>query len=96
MLERCRKPVEQAIGDAKLSPGDLNEVVLVGGSTRIPAVQKLVKDITNKEPNQSVNPDEVVAVGAAIQASILAGEIKDIVLLDVTPLLLGLKLLAEL
>jgi len=93
LLERCKKPVEQAINDAKLSASQLDEVVLVGGSTRTPAVQKLVKDITGKEPNQSVNPDEVVAVGAAIQASILAGEIKDIVLLDVTPLTLGIETL---
>ncbi|MDD3014124.1 MAG: molecular chaperone DnaK [Candidatus Gastranaerophilales bacterium] len=93
LLERCRKPVEQSLTDAKLSPGEIDEVVLVGGSTRIPAVQKLVKDITNKDPNQTVNPDEVVAVGAAIQASVLAGEIKDVVLLDVTPLTLGIETL---
>ena len=93
LLQRCRKPVEQSLTDAKLSPNEIDEVVLVGGSTRIPAVQKLVKDITTKDPNQSVNPDEVVAVGAAIQASILAGEIKDIVLLDVTPLTLGIETL---
>jgi molecular chaperone DnaK len=93
LLERCKKPVQQAIDDAKLNASQLDEVVLVGGSTRTPAVQKLVKDITGKEPNQSVNPDEVVAVGAAIQASILAGEIKDIVLLDVTPLTLGIETL---
>lgn len=93
LLERCKKPVEQALKDAKLTASQLDEVVLVGGSTRIPAVQKLVKDITNKDPNQSVNPDEVVAVGAGIQASILAGEIKDIVLLDVTPLTLGIETL---
>lgn len=93
LLERCKKPVKQAIDDAKLSASQLDEVVLVGGSTRIPAVQKLVKDITGKDPNQSVNPDEVVAVGAAIQAGILGGEIKDIVLLDVTPLTLGIETL---
>jgi len=93
LLERCRKPVEQSLSDAKLSPSEIDEVVLVGGSTRIPAVQKLVKDITHKEPNQTVNPDEVVAVGAAIQASVLAGEIKDVVLLDVTPLTLGIETL---
>jgi len=93
LLDRCRKPVEQALSDAKLSPSEIDEVVLVGGSTRIPAVQKLVKDITHKEPNQTVNPDEVVAVGAAIQASVLAGEIKDVVLLDVTPLTLGIETL---
>lgn len=93
LLDRCKKPVEQAIKDAGLSKGDINEVVLVGGSTRIPAVQQLVKDYTGKEPNQSVNPDEVVAVGAAIQAGVLAGEVKDIVLLDVTPLTLGIETL---
>ena len=93
LLERCKKPVEQAISDAGISKSDINEVVLVGGSSRIPAVQKLVKDYTGKEPNQSVNPDEVVAVGAAIQAGVLAGEVKDIVLLDVTPLTLGIETL---
>src|SRR5574344_2273124 len=93
LLDRCKKPVEQAIQDAGISKDDINEVVLVGGSSRIPAVQKLVKDYTGKEPNQSVNPDEVVAVGAAIQAGVLAGEVKDIVLLDVTPLTLGIETL---
>lgn len=93
LLERCKKPVEQAIQDAGISKSEINEVVLVGGSSRIPAVQKLVKDYTGKEPNQSVNPDEVVAVGAAIQAGVLAGEVKDIVLLDVTPLTLGIETL---
>ncbi len=93
LLERCKKPVEQALSDAGISKSDINEVVLVGGSSRIPAVQKLVKDYTGKEPNQSVNPDEVVAVGAAIQAGVLAGEVKDIVLLDVTPLTLGIETL---
>ena len=93
LLERCKKPVEQALSDAGLSKNEINEVVLVGGSTRIPAVQQLVKDYTGKEPNQSVNPDEVVAVGAAIQAGVLAGEVKDIVLLDVTPLTLGIETL---
>ena len=93
LLERCKKPVEQALKDAGISKDDINEVVLVGGSSRIPAVQKLVKDYTGKEPNQSVNPDEVVAVGAAIQAGVLAGEVKDIVLLDVTPLTLGIETL---
>ena len=91
LLERCKKPVENALKDAGLSKGDINEVVLVGGSTRIPAVQALVKEYTGKEPNQSVNPDEVVAVGAAVQAGVLAGEVKDIVLLDVTPLTLGIE-----
>ena len=93
LLERCKKPVEQALKDAELSKGDINEVVLVGGSTRIPAVQQLVKEYTGKDPNQSVNPDEVVAVGAAVQAGVLAGEVKDIVLLDVTPLTLGIETL---
>ena len=93
LLERCKKPVEQAIKDAGISKAEINEVVLVGGSTRIPAVQALVKEYTGKEPNQSVNPDEVVAVGAAVQAGVLAGEVKDIVLLDVTPLTLGIETL---
>ena len=93
LLERCKAPVEKAISDAGISKSDINEVVLVGGSSRIPAVQKLVKDYTGKEPNQSVNPDEVVAVGAAVQAGVLAGEVKDIVLLDVTPLTLGIETL---
>ena len=93
LLERCKKPVEQAISDAGISKSDINEVVLVGGSSRIPAVQKLVKEYTGKDPNQSVNPDEVVAVGAAVQAGVLAGEVKDIVLLDVTPLTLGIETL---
>ncbi|MBE7713445.1 MAG: molecular chaperone DnaK [Cyanobacteria bacterium SIG26] len=93
LLDRCKKPVEQAIQDAGISKSEINEVVLVGGSSRIPAVQKLVKDYTGKEPNQSVNPDEVVAVGAAVQAGVLAGEVKDIVLLDVTPLTLGIETL---
>jgi molecular chaperone DnaK len=79
--------------DARLEKSDINEVVLVGGSTRIPAIQNLVESLTNKKPNQSVNPDEVVAIGAAIQAGILAGEIKDILLLDVTPLSLGVETL---
>jgi molecular chaperone DnaK len=94
LVERCRKPVEQALSDAKLKPDELNEIVLVGGSTRIPAVQDLVKSLTGgKQPNQSVNPDEVVAVGAAIQAGVLAGEVKSVVLLDVTPLTLGIEAL---
>jgi molecular chaperone DnaK len=93
LLERCKKPVEQAIQDAGISKSEINEVVLVGGSSRIPAVQQLVKNYTGKDPNQSVNPDEVVAVGAAVQAGVLAGEVKDIVLLDVTPLTLGIETL---
>ncbi|WP_026100661.1 molecular chaperone DnaK [Synechococcus sp. PCC 7336] len=93
LFDRIRHPVEQAIQDAKLSKSDIDEVVLVGGSTRIPAVKQLVKDIIGKEPNESVNPDEVVAVGAAIQAGVLAGEVKDVLLLDVTPLSLGVETL---
>lgn len=93
LIDRCRIPVEKAIGDARLDKSDIDEVVLVGGSTRIPAIQKLVESLTGKKPNQSVNPDEVVAIGAAIQAGILAGEIKDILLLDVTPLSLGVETL---
>ncbi|MBI4532834.1 MAG: molecular chaperone DnaK [Candidatus Melainabacteria bacterium] len=92
LVERCRKPMEQSLSDAKLTYKELDEVVLVGGSTRIPAVQELVKSLTGgKEPNQSVNPDEVVAVGAAIQAGVLGGEVKGVVLLDVTPLSLGIE-----
>lgn len=91
LVERCRKPVLQALKDAKLSPADIDEVVLVGGSTRIPKVQKLVKDLFGKEPHKGVNPDEVVAIGAAIQGSVLAGERKDVLLLDVTPLTLGIE-----
>ena len=93
LLNRCKVPVENALKDAGVSKSDIDEVVLVGGSTRIPAVQQLVKEYTGKEPNQSVNPDEVVAVGAAVQAGVLAGEVKDIVLLDVTPLTLGIETL---
>ena len=86
-------PVEQALKDAKLSTGEIDEIVMVGGSTRMPAVQELVKRVTGKDPNQTVNPDEVVAVGAAIQGGVLAGEVKDILLLDVTPLSLGVETL---
>jgi molecular chaperone DnaK len=93
LLDRCRIPVEQALKDAKLTNADIDEVVLVGGSTRIPAVQDLVRRMTGKEPCQGVNPDEVVAVGAAIQAGVLAGEVKDVLLLDVTPLSLGVETL---
>jgi molecular chaperone DnaK len=93
LIDRCRVPVEQALKDAKLSSAELDEIVMVGGSTRIPAVLELVKRITGKDPNQTVNPDEVVAVGAAIQGGVLAGEVKDILLLDVTPLSLGVETL---
>ncbi len=91
LIDRCRKPVLQALEDAKLKPSDIDEVVLVGGSTRIPKVQTLVKEIFGKEPHKGVNPDEVVAVGAAVQGSVLAGERKDVLLLDVTPLTLGIE-----
>ena len=91
LLTGMFKPVEQALADAKLKPSEINEVVLVGGSTRIPKVQKMVRDFFGREPNRSVNPDEVVAVGAAIQGAVLGGEMKDILLLDVTPLTLGIK-----
>ena len=93
LISRCRIPVEKALNDARLDKSSINEIVLVGGSTRIPAIQNLVESITGKKPNQTVNPDEVVAIGAAIQAGILAGEIKDILLLDVTPLSLGVETL---
>lgn len=93
LLERCRKPFETALVDAGLKAGDIDEVVLVGGSTRMPMVQELVRKLTGKDPNKSVNPDEVVAIGAAIQAGVLAGEVKDVLLLDVTPLSLGLETL---
>ena len=93
LIDRCRIPVEKSLTDARLDKSDINEIVLVGGSTRIPAIQKLVESLTGKKPNQSVNPDEVVAIGAAIQAGILAGDIKDILLLDVTPLSLGVETL---
>lgn len=90
-IDRCRKPVLQALKDAKLQPKEIDEVVLVGGSTRVPKVVQLVKEIFGKEPHKGVNPDEVVAIGAAIQGSVLAGERKDVLLLDVTPLTLGIE-----
>jgi molecular chaperone DnaK len=93
LIDRCRIPVESAVRDAKIDKNAIDEVVLVGGSTRIPAVQEVVRRVLGKDPNQSVNPDEVVAVGAAIQAGVLAGEVKDILLLDVTPLSLGVETL---
>ena len=93
LIDRSRTPVEKAMKDAKLTKEDIHEVVLVGGSTRIPAVQELVKKILGKDPNKGVNPDEVVAMGAAIQGGVLAGEVKDILLLDVTPLSLGVETL---
>ncbi|MDO5334562.1 MAG: molecular chaperone DnaK [Coriobacteriia bacterium] len=91
LLNRCKKPVEQALRDADLTASDINEVILVGGSTRMPAVQELVKQITGKQPNMSVNPDEVVAMGAAVQGGVLAGDVQGILLLDVTPLSLGVE-----
>jgi molecular chaperone DnaK len=91
LLERCRGPFEQAIKDAGLAKDNIDHVILVGGSTRMPAVHELVHDLTGKEPHKGVNPDEVVAVGAAIQAGVLKGEVKDVLLLDVTPLSLGIE-----
>jgi len=94
LVERCRGPVLQALSDARLTEKDIDEVIMVGGSTRIPAVQDLVRKLTGgKDPHQGVNPDEVVAVGAAIQGGVLSGEVKDVLLLDVTPLSLGLETL---
>ena len=90
-LERCRRPCEQALRDARLAPADVDEVLLVGGSSRVPAVQTLVKEIFQREPSRGVNPDEVVALGAAIQGAVLAGEADEVVLLDVTPLSLGIE-----
>ena len=91
LLDRVKKPVEQALKDAGLKAGDIDEVILVGGSTRMPAVQDLVKKLTGKDPNMSVNPDEVVAMGAAVQGGVLAGDVEGILLLDVTPLSLGVE-----
>jgi len=91
LLDRCRKPFEQAITDAGLTKGDIEHVILVGGSTRMPAVAELVKEMTGNDPHKGVNPDEVVAIGAAVQAGVLKGEVKDVLLLDVTPLSLGIE-----
>lgn len=93
LIEKTKEPVIKALADAKLSAGDIDEVILVGGMTRMPAVQKLVKDVFGKEPNRGVNPDEVVAIGAAIQGGVLGGDVKDVLLLDVTPLSLGIETL---
>ncbi len=93
LVARCRGPVQMALKDAKLGPGDIDEIVLVGGSTRVPKVQQMVKDIFGQDPHKGVNPDEVVAVGAAIQGGVLAGDVKDVLLLDVTPLSLGIETL---
>lgn len=95
LLERTRKPFETALKDAGLKASQLDEIVLVGGATRMPMVQELVRQLTDKEPNKSVNPDEVVAIGAAIQAGVLGGEVKDVLLLDVTPLTLGVETLGS-
>ena len=86
LLDRCKGPFEQAIKDAGIKVADVDHVILVGGSTRMPAVTDLVKQLTGRDPNKGVNPDEVVAVGAALQAGVLKGEVKDVLLLDVTPL----------
>lgn len=91
LVEKSRQPVSKALADANTRPGDINEVVLVGGQTRMPAVQTLVKRLFDREPNRGVNPDEVVAIGAAIQAGVLTGDVKDVLLLDVTPLSLGIE-----
>ena len=91
LIDRCKKPIQQAMKDAKLSKSDLNEVIMVGGSSRIPAILEVVKVATGQDPNQTVNPDEVVAIGAAVQGGVLSGEVKDILLLDVTPLSLGVE-----
>ena len=95
LIERTRKPCEQALKDSGLKPGDIHEVILVGGSTRIPKVQEVVKDIFGKEPNKGVNPDEVVAMGAGIQGGILGGDVEDVLLLDITPLSLGIETLGS-
>lgn len=95
LLDRCKIPLQKAISDAKLSYNDINEILLVGGSIRMPAVQKLVSDITGKKPNLSINPDEAVSIGAAYQGGILSGDVKDVVLLDVTPLTLGIETMGE-
>ncbi len=95
LIQRSIPPVKQALLDAKLSPQDINEVVLVGGQTRMPRIQQVVRDFFGKEPHKGINPDEVVAIGAAIQAAVLGGEVKDILLLDVTPLTLGIETLGQ-
>ena len=93
LLNRCEEPVRRALKDAKLDPSKINEILLVGGSTRMPAVEDLIKRLLGKEPNKSVNPDEAVAIGAAVQGGVIAGDVKDVLLLDVTPLSLGIETL---
>jgi molecular chaperone DnaK len=93
LLQRSMEPLKQALADAGLKPADIDEIVLVGGSTRVPKIQQLVKQFFGKDPHKGVNPDEVVAVGAAIQGGVLKGEVKDVLLLDVTPLSLGIETL---
>ncbi len=95
LLNRCKGPFESALRDSGLTATSVDEVVLVGGSTRMPMVQELVRSLTGKDPNRGVNPDEVVAIGAAIQGGVLGGEVKDVLLLDVTPLTLGLETLGS-
>ncbi len=95
LLKRCEQPVKRALSDAKLTAKDLDQILLIGGSIRMPAVQELVKELTGKNPNLSVNPDEAVSIGAAIQGGVVSGEVKDVVLLDVTPLTLGIETLGE-
>ncbi len=95
LLKRCEDPVRRALADAKLSSNDIHQIILIGGSTRMPAVQELVKRLTGKNPNLTVNPDEAVSIGAAIQGAIVAGDVKDVVLLDVTPLTLGIETMGE-
>src|SRR5688500_17090300 len=93
LLERSMAPVRQALADAGLQPSDIDEIVLVGGSTRVPKIQQLVKSFFGKDPHKGVNPDEVVAIGAAVQGGVLKGDVKDVLLLDVTPLSLGIETL---
>jgi molecular chaperone DnaK len=93
LFQKTVEPCRQALKDAGLQPSDIDEVLLVGGSTRIPKIQEIVKNFFGKEPNKSVNPDEVVAIGASIQGGVLAGDVKDVLLLDVTPLSLGIETL---
>src|SRR5690242_3923186 len=93
LVQRTLEPMKKALADANLKPGDIDEVILVGGQTRMPKIQEVVKTYFGKDPHKGVNPDEVVAIGAAIQGGVLAGEVKDVLLLDVTPLSLGIETL---